>query len=109
VEIVDKRGLVAGIARSVEGKGRMSKMEQIRTARCSTATIMLHPHFERGLGDIRNGRPFADCPDDPYWSYERGRMFGRVAPRNMPLFEGNQLNFKAIQLFQAAYDRRFIL
>jgi hypothetical protein len=87
----------------------MSKQEQVRTARCSTATIMLHPHFARGLDDIRNGRPFADSPDDPYWSYERGRMFGKVAPLDMPLFDGNQLNFKAILLFQAAYDRGLIL
>jgi hypothetical protein len=87
----------------------MSAKEQIRTARCSTATIMLHPQFARGLDDIRHGRPFADSADDPYWSYERGRMFGRVAPADMPLFDGNQLNFKAMLLFQIAYDRRLIL
>jgi hypothetical protein len=87
----------------------MTKKGQIRTARCSTATIMLHPQFARGLDDIRNERPFADNADDPYWSYERGRMFGRIAPRDMPLFDGNQLNFKAILLFQTAYDRGLIL
>lgn len=87
----------------------MGKQEQIRTARCSTATIMAHPQFARGLDDIRNGRPFTDSADDPYWSYERGRMFGSVAPRDMPLFDGNQLSFKAMWLFQAAYDRRLIL
>jgi hypothetical protein len=100
---------MADVAPAGEGNCFMSKKEQVRTARCSTATIMLHPQFARGLDDIRNGRPFADCAADPYWSYERGRLFGKVAPRDMPLFDGNQLNFKAIQLFQAAYDRGLIL
>jgi hypothetical protein len=69
---------------------------------------MRHPHFERGLDDIRAGRPFADHVADEYWAYERGRLFGAIAPLSMPLFVGRKLNPKAVRLFEAASDRNLI-
>jgi hypothetical protein len=82
--------------------------QQIRTYGCSAASIMRHPHFATGLDDIRAGRPFADHIADEYWAYERGRLFGAIAPRTMPLFIDGRLNHKAVSLFEAASLRRLI-
>jgi hypothetical protein len=83
--------------------------EQIRTGSCSTEQIMRHPHFRRGFDDIRAGRRFDYDVDDDRWAYERGRLFGAIAPLSMPLFDdGKRLNPKAVKLFDAAYDRKLI-
>jgi hypothetical protein len=82
--------------------------EQVQTSTCSAESIMRHPHFERGLDDIRAGRTFADHVADEYWAYERGRLFGAIAPLSMPLFVSGRLNPKAVRLFEAASDRRLI-
>ena len=86
-------------ARQVE-----TRREQVETSTCSPTTIMLHPHFARGLDDIRAGRSFADDVHDNYWAYERGRLFGAIAPSSMPLFDGKRLNPKAVRLFIAARE-----
>jgi hypothetical protein len=85
-----------------------SRREQVETGICSPMTIMKHPHFARGLDDIRAGRPFADDIHDSYWGYERGRLFGAIAPRSMPLFDGKRLNPNAVRLFIAAIERSLI-
>ena len=85
-----------------------SRREQVKTGFCLPMTIMEHPHFERGLDDIRAGRAFADHVHDNYWAYERGRLFGAIAPRSMPLFKGKRLNPKAVRLFIAATLRELI-
>jgi hypothetical protein len=69
---------------------------------------MRHPHFARGLSDIRAGRAFAEVYDD-YWAYERGRLFGAIAPVSMPLFIGGRLNPKAVALFDLAWERRLVI
>jgi len=86
----------------------MSKPEQVKTYPCSTAAIMRHPYFTRGLDDIRAGRPFADHITDEYWAYERGRLFGAIAPPAMKLFVRGRLNPKALVLYRAASERRLI-
>ena len=78
------------------------RREQARASPCSPMTIMLHPHFARGLDDIRAGRSFADDVHDKYWAYERGPLFGAIAPSSMPLFDGKRLNPKTVRLFIAA-------
>jgi hypothetical protein len=82
--------------------------QQIKTSGCSTTSIMLHPHFAAGFDDIRAGRPFADHITDEYWAYERGRLFGAIAPQSMPLFIDGRLNRKAVNLLDAAFQRRLI-
>jgi len=79
-----------------------SRREQVKTGICSPMTIMKHPHFDRGLDDIRAGRAFADHVNDNCWAYERGRLFGAIAPRSMPLFVGKHLSPKAVRLFSTA-------
>lgn len=88
---------------------RVPRREQVETGTCSTESIMLHPHFARGLDDIRAGRRFADDLDDDLWAYERGRLFGAIAPTSMPLFLGKRLNPKAVRLYHAASERELIL
>ena len=85
-----------------------SRREQVETIACSSVTIMLHPHFARGLDDIRAGQSFADDVHDNYWAYERGRLFGAIAPRSMLLFDGKRLNLKALMLYRAAKQRGLI-
>jgi hypothetical protein len=83
--------------------------EQVPTSNSSIPTIMNHPHFARGLDDARRGKPFdADLVDD-YWAYDRGRLFGAIAPLAMPLrTTAGGLNLKAIQLYAAASKRGLI-
>jgi hypothetical protein len=70
---------------------------------------MRHPHFIIGLNDIRAGRPFNADLVDVYWAYERGRLFGAIAPLSMPLFiMDKHLNPKAVALFDAAFERKLI-
>jgi hypothetical protein len=82
--------------------------QQVKTFRCASASIMRHPHFSRGLEDVRTGKAFADSVQDEYWAYERGRLFGTIAPPSMPLFVDGRLNKKAVRLFEAASTRALI-
>ena len=41
--------------------------------------------------------------------HERGRLFGHIAPLDMPLRVGGQLNPKAAALCDAAFERRLII
>jgi hypothetical protein len=86
---------------------------QIDTVPVSTHTIMRHASFALGLDDIRKGKPFAPPDDDDYrndsWAYERGRLFGAIAPLNMPLRIGGKLNPQAVRLCEAAFARRLVI
>jgi hypothetical protein len=68
---------------------------------------MSSPEFAHGLSDARNGVAFDWRIDS--WNYERGRMFGFIAPPTMPLLVGSKLNPKAVALCEAALDRRLII
>ena len=88
-------------------------MKQIATKLTTSETIMCSRHFRYGLEDVRAGRrprfdAFADFADDGLWAYERGRLFGFIAPVTMPLRIDGRLNPKAIALFDAACDRNLI-
>jgi hypothetical protein len=87
---------------------RRGRKQQVRTAVSYATSIMRHPHFARGLDDIHAGQRFADHVADEYCAYERGRLFGAIAPRSMPLFIGGRINPKAVRLFETAADRKLI-
>ena len=70
---------------------------------------MRHPHFTRGLEDIRRGRPFDTRIEDEFWAYERGRLFGMLAPLSMPLRCDGALNPAAVRLCSAAFDRKLLI
>jgi hypothetical protein len=53
--------------------------------------------FHAGVAEVRAGRPPRFERDD--WAYERGRQFGIVAPRSLPLMIGKRVNPRAIIIF----------
>jgi hypothetical protein len=81
--------------------------DQVQTIRVTTKQIMSSPVFELGLSDARRGIPF-DWRNGE-WDYERGRLFGFIAPLDMPLRISGKLNAKAIALYDAASNRRLIV
>jgi hypothetical protein len=65
--------------------------------------------FARGLADVRAGRPF-NVDDDANWNYGRGRQFGALVPLDFPIFDDNgKLSAVAVQVFDVAYRRRWII
>jgi hypothetical protein len=83
------------------------EQKQVETEPATVGKIMSHPRFEAGLSDVRNGKPFdwrINC-----WEYERGRLFGFIAPTDMALKINGKLNPKAVKLCEAAFNRRFIV
>jgi hypothetical protein len=83
-------------------------IRQVATRTVSIERIMGDAMFERGLHEIRNGKPF-DWRIDA-WEYERGRLFGCIAPLGMKLFiASKKLNPQAVSLFRVASDRGYIL
>jgi hypothetical protein len=81
--------------------------DQVPTVTAKTAQIMSSLDFELGLSDIRRGIPFDYRNHE--WEYERGRLFGCVAPPEMQLRIGGKINPKAIALFDAAFNRKYIV
>jgi hypothetical protein len=85
----------------------MSVREQADTHNVSTKTIMSSRRFASGLAAIRGGKPFDPDIDD--WGYERGRLFGAIAPLDMLLRIDGKLNPNAISLFDAASRRGYLI
>ena len=104
--------------------------DQVRTVTVSIEDIMLRKEFRQGVADARAGRPprydgdfelmplELPPPGDPnclinrQWSYERGRQFGIVAPRDLHVIlpRAKRLNPKAVtfywmQRFGARYEQ----
>jgi hypothetical protein len=85
-------------------------IEQAPTVPASVRQIMSHPAFAIGIEDIRKGKSF-NPPDSHYdgWAYERGRLFGAIAPLDMPLTIRGKINPKALRLCEAAFERRLVI
>jgi hypothetical protein len=97
--------------------------QQIVTRPVTIEWIMGDPGFALGFVHSRTGKKF-DCwfGVKPFmgngdrtivsraWGYERGRLFGYLAPRNMPLRLANgKLNPEAVKLCNRAFDLGYIL
>jgi hypothetical protein len=80
--------------------------KQASTRPVSIRQIMASYEFARGLEEVRKGLPFN--PDNDDWNYERGRCFGFIAPLDMPLRMGRDLNQKALKLAEIAFKRNFL-
>jgi hypothetical protein len=77
-------------------------MSQTGTAPATIRDVMRSRLFARGLNEIRAGKPFdAELVDD--LSYERGRLFGAIAPVELSLRVEGKLNPKAVSLCRAAF------
>jgi hypothetical protein len=78
---------------------------QAETFPTTISKVMGSRGFRRGVEDYRKGRPFdsfADDKDDVAWAYERGRMWGAMAPRDFPLMIRGKVNPKAVAIFLKA-------
>jgi hypothetical protein len=80
---------------------------QVKTRRTTVLAVMSTREFERGFEDVRRGAPFDWRINS--WQYERGRHFAYIAPISMPLKIGGKLNLKAIALYDAAVQRRYVI
>jgi hypothetical protein len=81
--------------------------QQIETIETTAAHIMSSAAFELGLSDVRRGIPF-DWRNGA-WEYERGRLFGHIAPLDMAVRIGGKLNPKAVALLEAAIERKLVV
>jgi hypothetical protein len=78
--------------------------EQLPTVPVSIAEIMASPRFQRGVADARGRKPFPSDYDvwaheDKLWAYERGRMWGRLVPRNVAVKRDGKVTKEAINWF----------
>jgi hypothetical protein len=90
--------------------------DQIKTYPTTTEEIMESDEFALGVIHVRTGKALDWKIGSRYggeagkashagraWDYERGRMFGRLAPRTMPLRINGRLNPDAVDFFDACY------
>jgi hypothetical protein len=87
------------------------EIQQVATYPVSFERIMREPMFSVGLDQARRGQPFdwrIGATTNDAWEYERGRLFGFIAPLDMPLFIGDKLNPKAVSLCKAAFNRGLV-
>jgi hypothetical protein len=83
--------------------------DQVETIPVSIREFMSRPAFALGVADVRAGqRPRREVEawtdTNQQWAYERGRQFGVLAPRTMPLRIGGKLNREAVRLFERFND-----
>jgi hypothetical protein len=70
---------------------------------------MARPGFELGVADVRAGRGFRpDYEDWPrlmdQWSYERGRQWAVLTPRNVRLKRDGEVTESALHWFISHHD-----
>jgi hypothetical protein len=93
------------------------RLDQVSTENIGASYFLRHPEFQRGVDDVRRGRPPSfdragqNRPDriDSQWAYERGRQFGLIAPRRMQLRKKGRLNLDALRVLVAAIRAREIV
>jgi hypothetical protein len=83
--------------------------EQLPTVPVAVETIMASPRFQQGVADARGRKPFPSdynvwAHEDKLWAYERGRMWGRLVPRNVVLKRDGKVTDEAIEWYQKIGD-----
>ena len=82
---------------------KLREGDQIPTRPTTIAAIMGRVTFGLGVADVRNGRGFHPDFDlwrgNDQWSYERGRAWATVTPRNVPLKINGKINADAVAWF----------
>jgi hypothetical protein len=84
---------------------RLQDGDQIPTRPTTVREIMNDPKFALGVADARAGRSYPSTYDDweetnNQWSYERGRTWARLTPRNVPLKINGQITPQALLWFK---------
>jgi len=81
---------------------------QIPTQPVSAAWIMSQPSFALGVTDVRAGRRIHRDYDlwdtNGQWSYERGRVWATLAPRNVQLRRAGKITPEALAWFKSFSD-----
>jgi hypothetical protein len=73
--------------------------DQIPTRAVTLRWIMRQPTFALGVADARAARPLRENVDwdtDAAWNYERGRVFGTLAPRSIVFKVSGQVTTQAL-------------
>jgi hypothetical protein len=96
--IVKRAKPVSKFSRPPDGR------RQVATIPVSVEAVMASPRFQQGVTDARRGKPFpADYDvwvrEDKTWSYERGRLWGRLVPRNVPLKRDGKVTDEAVNWY----------
>jgi hypothetical protein len=83
---------------------RLRDGDQVPTQPTTILEIMSSPAFALGVADARAGRPY--CPGYDTWSdtnmkwnYERGRLWGRQAPRTVALKRNGKITDEAARWY----------
>jgi hypothetical protein len=84
---------------------RLRPGDQIPTRPVTLEEIMGRPQFALGVADARAARRYHRDYDlwstNGQWSYERGRMWATLAPRNVPLKKVNgRINPDAVRYWR---------
>ena len=84
---------------------RLREGDQIPTRPVTALEIMSAPEFALGVADARAGRPYRPGYDawsdtNMKWNYERGRQWGRLAPRTVVLKRGGKVTAEAMRWYQ---------
>ena len=82
---------------------RRHDADQVPTSPVTVEWIMRQPTFLLGVADARANRSY-HCHYDHWdtngqWNYERGRMWGVVVPRSVPLKSSGKIAPEAIAWF----------
>ena len=85
---------------------RLRPGDQIPTRPVTIQEIMGQPQFVLGVADARAGRRYRADYDlwtvNGQWNYERGRMWATLAPRNVPLKNGDgKINVAALRYYRS--------
>jgi hypothetical protein len=80
--------------------------EQVHTGVTTARAIARNPYFMAGVDEVRRGLPprFDAVPADDAWSYERGRAWAILAPKNL-----DPHSKLGARLLDAAFDRGWII
>jgi hypothetical protein len=77
--------------------------EQIPTKPVSIRRIMGDSAFERGVRDVRAGRPFPAVIDtwevNTAWNYERGRVWAQRVPASVDLKRNGRVTDEAVRWY----------
>jgi hypothetical protein len=86
---------------------RLRDGDQIPTRLVTIREIMSDPKFACGVTDVRAGRGYPTDYNEwkrHQWSYERGRFWGLLVPRNVVLKRDGKVTDEAIEWYQKIGD-----
>jgi hypothetical protein len=94
---------IRGRAAMVKPGYRLREGDQVATHPTTIPAIMMTVTFALGVSDVRSGRGFRADFDlwkgNDQWAYERGRTWGLLAPRSVPLKRNGEITAEAVSWY----------